>query len=149
MWLTKFIPFDVLSNNLSAKGRGNIWTKERKFSIFLIEVRNSIILVTPYIKRTKHKTNNIFLLARLQIWGRRRPPPSTLPPLPIFSLMDDGCSFSVMEKFFHENQNKPKYIANFVVLGMIKPYLVKPEKSASIFIQERQESHQWCLINIM
>ena len=69
------------------------------------------------------------------------PSPSTLPS-PIFSLMDDGCSFSLMEKFFHENQNKPKYIANFVVLGMIKPYLVKPEKSASIFIQERQESHQ-------
>lgn len=64
------------------------------------------------------------------------------PPPPIFSLMDYGCSFSVMEKFFHENQNKPKYIANFVVLGMIKPYLVKPEKSASIFIQEPQESHQ-------
>lgn len=64
------------------------------------------------------------------------------PPPPIFSLMDDGCSFSLMAKFFHENQNKPKYIANFVFLGMIKPYLVKPEKSTSIFIQERQESHR-------
>ena len=70
------------------------------------------------------------------------PSPFHPPPLPIFSLMDDGCSFSVMEKFFHENQNKPKYIANFVFLGMIKPYLVKPEKSTAIFIQERQESHQ-------
>ena len=69
------------------------------------------------------------------------PSPSTLPP-PIFPLMDDGCSFSLIEKFFHENQNKPKYIASFVFLGMIKPYLVKPEKSTAIFIQERQESHQ-------
>ena len=69
------------------------------------------------------------------------PSPSTFPP-PIFSLMDDRCSFSLMEKFFHENQNKPKYIASFVFLGMIKPYLVKPEKSTAIFIQERQESHQ-------
>ena len=38
---------------------------------FFIEARNLIILVTPYIKRTKHKTNNNFLLtsrtARLQI----------------------------------------------------------------------------------
>lgn len=69
------------------------------------------------------------------------PSPSTLPP-PIFPLMDDGCSFSLIEKFFHENQNKPKYIASFVFLGMIKPYLVKPEKSTAIFIQERQESYQ-------
>lgn len=36
--------------------------EERKFSIFLIEARNLIILVTPYIKRTKHKANNKFLL---------------------------------------------------------------------------------------
>lgn len=38
-----------------------------------------------------------------------------------------------MEKFFHENQNKPKYIASFVFLGMIKPYLVN-QKNRRLYL---------------
>ena len=68
---------------LSAKGKGNIWTKERKFSIFWIEARNLIILVTPYIKRTKHKTNNNFLFASRKR-GSKYEGGVALPPPPFF-----------------------------------------------------------------
>lgn len=95
--------------------------KKGKFKFFWIEARNLIILVTRYIKRTKHKTNNNFLLTSRasEAPNVREASPSPSHPSPIFSLMDDECSFSLMAKFFHENQNKLKYIAKFVFLGMI------------------------------